>query len=387
VTGTPQPGHGNGLRMTLEMRDLRKRHNLQVVDPRPMPLPPPLDAPRGAIIKALASESSIDLDRGRFKPGSIRFDPDNPPKLILRHDPDLREVGTIHDLEYRPNGDLIIDVIVTDPVAVNLPGLSVGVTLHRFVLHEEGANPHGEVEEGVLSEISLTEQPANLRCTVQKRRAAEPFDLALLAARRSSRLRHEVMKIYIAAIDLMIREYGRRLNALKAHGPSDSSSSDERLEERPVEPAAPQPQRYARRDWQVGDRINLDASFVADADVSDGTVKGVASAPGVDAYGHVVAAHAFTPRSKERASASRARVASNCWRFTTGRNRPALSRSSRPPPGGNCRSRRSSISMSPMSGIYTPSPNRMAASVFRSDFAWRNSSWSTRRSPVRTEPA
>lgn len=268
--------------MTLELRDLRQRHNLQVVDPKPLPPLPPLDAPHGVLIKALASNSSIDLDRGRFKPGSIRVDPDNPPKLILRHDPALREVGTIHDIEYRPNGDLIIDAIVVDPVAAALPGLSVGVTVHKFALHEEGADPHGEVEEGVLSEISMTETPANLKCRVQSRRPAEPFDLALLGWRRSVVEGYNLMRKQLDVFAQMAAEIDRQLKAAPK-----------------APPAAPVRKRYATREWQVGDRINLDfAGFTAD--VEDGYVKGVASAPGVDAYGHVVASGAFAASIKRK---------------------------------------------------------------------------------------
>jgi HK97 family phage prohead protease len=275
-TPHPPPGHGNGLKMTLELRDLRKRHNLQVVDPKPMPPLPPLDAPHGVLIKALASDSSIDLDRGKFRPGGIKFDPDHPPKLILRHDPSLREVGTIHDIEYRPNGDLVIDAIVFDPIAATMPGLSIGCDVRKFALHE-GADPHGEVEEGVLTEISLVEQPANPKCIVKSRRPAEPFDLALLGWRRSIQEGYDLMRKQLDVIGQMAAEVDKQLrNAPKAP------------------PAAPARQRYTAREWAVGDRINLDAQFVADAGVEDGTIKGVASAPGVDAYGHVVAAHSFT---------------------------------------------------------------------------------------------
>ena len=93
MTETP---HGNGLKMTLELRDLRQRHGLQVADPKPLPLLPPLDAPHGVMIKARASDASIDLDRGKFRPGSIRFDPGQSAETDPPARPSLREVGTIH---------------------------------------------------------------------------------------------------------------------------------------------------------------------------------------------------------------------------------------------------------------------------------------------------
>jgi HK97 family phage prohead protease len=268
---------GEALKMTLELRELRRKHGME--NPlKPLPLLPPLQAPHGVLIKALASDSSVDLDRGRFAPGSIKLAEGL--RLLLRHNPE-REVGEIIDVDLKPNGDVVVDALITDPSAANLPGLSIGATVRKFSTHDAESRTgfRCEVEDCTVSEISLTEHPANLRCTVQERRPVEPFDLSLLAWRRSVREGYAIMRKQLDVIGRMADQVQQLLESAPK-----------------APPAAPQRKRYATREWAIGDRINLDASLVADADsdVADGTIKGVASAPGTDAYGHRVMPHAFT---------------------------------------------------------------------------------------------
>ena len=58
-----------------------------------------------------------------------------------------------------------------------------------------------------------------------------------------------------------------------------------------------------REDFKVGGRIELDMGFkpdVADADIPDGYIKGIASTSSTDAYGHKVMAGAFDESIRTR---------------------------------------------------------------------------------------
>lgn len=108
----------SGFAMSQQLRALRTRHGVQA-ELKPLPLLPALDGP--VWVRGVASTASVDLDRSRFAPGSIKFSPTTAPKLLFKHDPG-REVGTIHDIAYLANGELIIDATITDLEAARMAG-------------------------------------------------------------------------------------------------------------------------------------------------------------------------------------------------------------------------------------------------------------------------
>ena len=84
----------------------------------------------------------------------------------------------------------------------------------------------------MLSEISMTETPANLKCRVQSRRPVRAFDLALLGWRRSVVEGYDLMRKQLDVFARMAAEIDRQLKAAPK-----------------TPPAAPVRKRYATREW------------------------------------------------------------------------------------------------------------------------------------------
>ena len=168
-----------GLAMTMSLRKLMARHNVQAERLPPLPLAEPVDAP-SVRIRGIAATSDIDLDRTRFlrdcwpklDPGQI--------KLVVGHDLS-REVGTINEINVDLMGRVTIVATVTDKDAARLPGLSISAMVAKYTI----CNPDdrfrfaGEVERvSDVNEVSLTSNPGNRNCLVLERWIPSPLELS-----------------------------------------------------------------------------------------------------------------------------------------------------------------------------------------------------------------
>lgn len=179
-------GRGSGgMALKIQLLRLMARHNVRSVDPPPLPLLAPIDAP-SIRIKGLAATADVDLDRTRFlrhcwpklDPGQI--------KLVVGHDLS-REVGTIEEIDVDAFGRVMIVATVTDKAAMRLSGLSISAMVAKHTIRDpdDRFGFRGEVERvSDVNEISLTATPANRRCIVTERWIPSPRELsndALLA--------------------------------------------------------------------------------------------------------------------------------------------------------------------------------------------------------------
>ena len=287
---------------------------------KPLPLLPPLPGPVRASGDWPAPQASTSTAVGPV-PGSIRFDQKVAPKLLLKHDPRASSARSMLSL-YTPSGDLIVDATVHDAGAATMPALSVGGAVRKYSVQEP------EFPQSLpLRYRGLPDRGDFLDRTARKHRLR----------RQAPILADPRLEAYKATLDR-----GYAVLTLKQVDAVGRMAAEMRklLESAPkAPPAAPSRKRF-QRSWAVGDRINLDAHFSADADVEDGTIKGSPPRQGRTPTAMSSRRKPSTPRSERRASAGR--VGSNCWRSTTGRSPPGSSSGSRPTPKVDCRSKRSS---------------------------------------------
>jgi hypothetical protein len=127
--------HGVGLRLKMELAELRQRHRL----PPPVPhieesLPETEDAP--CTLSGYASTYDVDLERMKFRKYSLLWSPYKLPPLYYRHQPLV--IGTVVELQDTDAG-VGVSVITDHPPAMCC-GLSVSpllfmpITLSRPIL-------------------------------------------------------------------------------------------------------------------------------------------------------------------------------------------------------------------------------------------------------------
>ena len=75
--------------------------------------------------------------------------------LLIRHDP-KRVAGRILDLDYRPDGRLLLRARVDDPEAARMGGLSICATvLESEIRGEDSAFFHFVITKAIVGEISV----------------------------------------------------------------------------------------------------------------------------------------------------------------------------------------------------------------------------------------
>ena len=180
------------LAMRLKLERLRRHHGHQL---QPVTVPLAQPTARAQVLTGRASTTDVDLQRQRFRGwafGAIHRQPY--PLLYFKHDTGRGEVGTITNLEYDSGGNLIITATVTCPLARRANAFSIGCTVRDFEILD-AASPddfHALIRRAELTEISLTDTPANPQARVTARRdvsaQAEFYEHAAAATRRISQV-------------------------------------------------------------------------------------------------------------------------------------------------------------------------------------------------------
>jgi hypothetical protein len=143
---------------------LRKQHAV-TADVFMVPLAPPSDQPM--ILEGLAAAAETDLERVQFRPWAFTWDRTLPP-LYLKHD-EGHPVGTIQSLSQDRRG-LHIRATVTDPHARRFAAWSIGANVLEYEIRNEGTPDFfALVRRAELTEVSLTDIPANPKALVQRR--------------------------------------------------------------------------------------------------------------------------------------------------------------------------------------------------------------------------
>jgi hypothetical protein len=176
-------GRGSGgLAMTVQLRRLMRDHNIRL-DAKPLPLAVPCEA-NSLRRKGYASTPDIDESRTCFRAGCFGVIDKSAVKLLLKHDPSI-VAGSIEQLEVDARGRLVAICTVTHPLGMRMPAFSIGVAVRKCTIRNpDSVSFYADVEEAVLEEISLVDQPANRKAIVTERwipSAVELSNEALIA--------------------------------------------------------------------------------------------------------------------------------------------------------------------------------------------------------------
>jgi len=181
------------LGMRVKLARLKQAHNITTV--APVTITPTQPTSHAQILTGYASTLDIDLTRQKFRPyafGNIRLK--DPPPLYYKHNIAAGEVGTIQSLTYDDHGALLVRCRVTDPIARRCNAFSVGVTVRDEyeIINADRPDFYALIKYAELTEISLTDTPANIHARVHNRMAtcarAEFFGHAASAVDRISQM-------------------------------------------------------------------------------------------------------------------------------------------------------------------------------------------------------
>jgi hypothetical protein len=150
--------------LAMEIAIKRRLRHYGLGQPTPIALPflPSTEGPQ--ILSGIAVSASIDLMRTKFGPFSVTWP--QGVKLNYRH----REVaGKILELSYTSDGEVKIECEATHSLARRSPSFSVGATIKRWEIIDDGPQFYALVNEAVIDEVSLTASPCNPNCVVKGR--------------------------------------------------------------------------------------------------------------------------------------------------------------------------------------------------------------------------
>lgn len=117
------------------------------------------------LLKGIAAHSSIDQEDCLFELGSITIPAEMPPLLVSHRNEDI--AGSILSLSWSDVG-MLIECIVEDQHE-HVQGFSVGCTLQAYEIKGKGREAHAIVKRAHLDEVSITNNPANLKARVTHR--------------------------------------------------------------------------------------------------------------------------------------------------------------------------------------------------------------------------
>ena len=156
------------LEMRVRISRLMRRHSV-VSDPLSIPLAPPTD--HAQVLEGYASTTDLDLDRVKIRPYAFGW-----PLLIremppLYHKHDASQVaGEIEDLSYDDRGNLLVRARVDHPQARRCGAFSIGATVVAYEMkNADRPDFFALITQADLTEISLTDAPANPRALVLRR--------------------------------------------------------------------------------------------------------------------------------------------------------------------------------------------------------------------------
>jgi hypothetical protein len=155
---------GQALRMSVELRRLRQRWQVELSEPPPIQLSPLLN--HECIIEGLASTTDLDLDHVKLAPRALTWP--TPVQLLIHHDFD-RPGGTIEQLSYTKNGSVWAKCKVSGE-GTQYNAFSVAFEIMSYELHDVDS-PHfySLVKKCELRELSLVTRPVNVQALVKER--------------------------------------------------------------------------------------------------------------------------------------------------------------------------------------------------------------------------
>jgi phage head maturation protease len=129
----------------------------------------------------LASTTNLDLSRQKFRAYAFN----NPcllirdyavPKLLFKHD-ESQIAGVINSLSYDNRGNLRIRAEVTHPLAARCNAFSIGARILEYeIVDGDNENFHALISNAEVTEVSLTDRPANPHAVVQSRSRIAPVE-------------------------------------------------------------------------------------------------------------------------------------------------------------------------------------------------------------------
>lgn len=170
-----------GFELKQRLAELAKRHNVAPIERPAMALLSRVTVPQ--IVEGIAATPDVDSDRMTFVRGSLSWPADlNQLPLLVRHDSN-RIAGRLRQMTYDAAGRLHVVAEVTHAEACRMGGFSItAVVIESELRNEDSFAFHAVIRKAVITEISLTPQPANAAATVTSRRAVTPLDLTHDAA-------------------------------------------------------------------------------------------------------------------------------------------------------------------------------------------------------------
>lgn len=155
------------LEMRLRIKRLQREHQVEAL-PVHIPLAAPVDHPM--ILEGYVSTTALDLEHVKMRPWAFTW-PRPCKDVPLLHKHNRNEVaGTVDELTYDDKGNLTIRATVTHPEARRCGAFSVAAKVVDYTMHDtDGPNFYAVIRRAELTEISLTDKPANPSALVRYR--------------------------------------------------------------------------------------------------------------------------------------------------------------------------------------------------------------------------
>jgi hypothetical protein len=154
--------------MRVAIKRLQRQYDVTPVA-HAIPLSPAVDYP--VIVEGLASTGHLDGDRAKVSP--FAFGLLRPVPLLYKH---REPAGSVEAISYTADGAVWIKARVTHYGAKMCGAFSVACRVLQYqILNADSADFHAVITNAELTEVSLTDVPSNIHCTVQSRYPSADF--------------------------------------------------------------------------------------------------------------------------------------------------------------------------------------------------------------------
>jgi hypothetical protein len=154
------------LAMRVAIKRLQRQYNVAPVA-HAIPLAPAVDYP--VIVEGLASTGHLDGDRTKVSP--FAFGLLRPVPLLFKH---REPAGSVEAISYTADGAVWIKARVTHYGAKMCGAFSIACRVLQYQI-VQGPDFHAVITDAELTEVSLTDVPSNIYCTVQNRYPSADF--------------------------------------------------------------------------------------------------------------------------------------------------------------------------------------------------------------------
>ena len=161
----------SALEMRVQLKRLMQRH--QIAAPALVNIPLTAPTVGAMVVTGLASTTTLDLERTKVRRRAFYWGKHFPP-LLYRHDPD-QVAGEILALDYDAQGQLRIRARVDHVEARRCGAFSVSMNVEDYEFRDvDDKSFHAFIKRATLTEVSLTQTPANANALVTSRWLAPP---------------------------------------------------------------------------------------------------------------------------------------------------------------------------------------------------------------------